>query len=445
MKGPDVLNENLVREVSESKSEPKWMLDARLKAFKVFQHSTVPRYIPAKFRDKIRFDELAYYVRAIDGPVDSWDDVPDYIRKTLDGLGIQEAEQKYLAGLTVQVESESVYQSFQADLEKQGVVFSDLDTAVQKHPDIVKRYFSKVMPAESNVFAALNTALWSGGVFLYVPANVKVNFPLQSYFRINKPNLGQLEHTIIMLEEGASVHYIEGCSAPIYSKIDLHAGVVEAFVGSGATLKFTTIQNWSKNVVSIGNKRAVAMEDSFVDWVDANMGAGLNIKYPTVLLSGKGARAQTLSMAMATEGQLHDTGARMFHLAPHTSSTITSKTVIKQGGSSVFRGKIKVIEGADDVKSRSKCDSLILGRDAFSDTVPNLEVLQSNADVGHEATVSKLGQDQLFYLMSRGLTEEEATYTVVNGFVADFIKTLPMEYALEMNRLIEMEMKGAQG
>ncbi len=442
---PVKINENLIREVSESKSEPEWMLDIRLKALKAFRASSLPDFMPVKFRERIRFDELAYYVRATDGPVQDWEDVPEYIRKTLEGLGIQEAEQKYLAGLTVQVESESVYQSFQEQLQKQGVIFTDLDTGVREYPSIVRRYFSKITPPESNIFAALNTALWSGGVFLYVPAGVEVKFPLQSYFRINRPNLGQLEHTVIVLEEGASVHYIEGCSAPIYSKVDLHAGAVEAFVGPGATLKFTTIQNWSHNVLNIGNKRAVAMDDSFVDWVDANMGAGLNMKYPTVVLSGPGARAQTLSLSMASEGQLHDTGARMIHLAPHTSSTITSKSVVKQGGASVFRGKVKVEIGADHVRARSKCDSLILDDEARSDTVPSLQVLQDNADVGHEATVSKLGQDQLFYLMSRGLTEEEATFTVVNGFVADFIKTLPMEYALEMNRLIELEMKGAQG
>lgn len=439
------LTPELVREISGQKGEPQWMLDIRLKALEAFHASTLPSFMPAKFRKRINFEELSYYAKATDGLVDDWDDVPEYIRQTLEGLGIQEAEQKYLAGLNVQVESEAVYQSFQEKLEKQGVVFTDLDTALQKHPAIVRRYFSKIVPYDANIFAALNTALWSGGAFMYVPAGVRVDFPLQSYFRINRPNLGQFEHTIIVVEEGAFVHYIEGCSAPIYSKLDLHAGVVEAFVGPGATLKFTTIQNWSRNVLNIGNKRAVAMQDSFIDWVDANMGAGLNMKYPTVKLSGRGARAQTLSLSMASDGQVHDTGARMIHLAPDTKSTITSKSVVKQGGTSVFRGYVRVDEGAEHVRARSKCDSLMLDKQAVSDTVPTLETAQQTADVGHEATVSRLGEDQLFYLMSRGLTEEEATLTVVNGFVADFIKTLPMEYALEMNRLIELEMKGAQG
>lgn len=439
------VNEKLVLEVSGSKEEPKWMLDIRLKALEIFRNSSVPGLVPAKFRDKFRFNEMAYYARATEGLADTWDDVPKSIRRTLEGIGIREAEQKYLAGLTVQVENAAVYQSIQHNLEKKGVIFTDLDTAVRQHPQLVKRHFSKIMPPESNIFAALNTALWSGGVFLYVPVGVEVGIPLQSYFRINRPSLGQLEHTVIMLEEGAKAHYIEGCSAPVYSKTDLHAGVVEAFVGKNATLKFTTIQNWSDNVLNISNKRAIAMEGAFVDWVDANMGALLNMKYPTVILSGRGARAQSLSLIFSKAGQVHDVGARMIHLAPQTSSTITSKTVAKGGGEAVARGLVRVIKGAVGVRARSRCDALLLGEAAKSTTVPVLDVAQPDADVGHEATVSRLGDDQLFYLESRGLTEEEATLTVVNGFVADFIKTLPMEYAMEMNRLIELEMKGAQG
>ncbi len=439
------VNEDLVLEVSESKNEPSWMRDIRLKALKIFRASKIPGLVPAQFHDRIRFDELAYFVRATEGLVDTWDDVPESIRRTLKKIGIQEAEQKYLAGLTVQVENTAVYQSIQKQLDQKGVIFTDLDSAVQQYPDLVKQHFSRIMPPESNIFAALNTALWSGGVFLYVPAGVEVGIPLQSYFRINSSGLGQLEHTVIMLEEGARAHYIEGCSAPRYSKADLHAGVVEAFVGRGASLKFTTIQNWSTNVLNISNKRAIAMEGSFVDWVDANMGAGLNMKYPTVILSGEGARAQSLSLVFAKQGQVHDAGARMIHLASNTSSTITSKTVVKGGGSTVTRGLVRVVKDAKGVRARSRCDALVLGNGADSTTVPVLDVMQQDADVGHEATVSRLGDDQLFYLMTRGLTEEQATLTVVNGFVADFIRTLPMEYALEMNRLIEMEMKGAQG
>jgi len=439
------VNKELILEVSKTKEEPEWMRDIRLNALEIYKQSSIPKYMPAKYRDQIRFDELAYYVRATEALSNSWDDVPESIRETLKNIGIQDAEQKYLAGLTVQVENGAVYQSIQDRLKKKGVIFSDLDSAVKNYPELVKKHFSKIMPPESNIFAALNTALWSGGVFLYVPAGVDVAIPLQSYFRINRPNLGQLEHTVIMLEEGAKVHYIEGCSAPIYSKADLHAGVVEAFVGKNATLKFTTIQNWSDNVLNISNKRAIAMEGSFVDWVDANMGAGLNMKYPTVILSGEGARAKSLSLLFAKSGHVHDAGARMIHLAPNTSSTMTSKTVVKGGGNAVARGLVRVVKDAHGVKARSRCDALILDKSAKSITVPVLDVLEADADVGHEATVSRLGEDQLFYLMSRGLTEEEATFTVVNGFVADFIKTLPMEYALEMNRLIKLEMKGAQG
>ena len=439
------VTEELVREVSKRKGEPEWMLQLRLKGLAEFQKSTIPRWIDPYYRERIRFDELAYYVKATEGVVNSWEEVPEDIRKTLEGLGIREAEQKFLAGLSVQVESEAIYESVQEDLRKKGVSFMDLDTAVKERPSLVQQYFSRIMPPSSNIFAALNTALWSGGVFIHVPRGVEVTIPLQSYFRITKPNLGQLEHTLIILEEGASVHYIEGCSAPIFSKLDLHAGVVEAFVGKGATLKFTTIQNWSKNVINVGNKRAVAMDHAVVDWVDANLGSGLNLKYPTVILSGPGASARTLSLSLTTSGQVNDSGARMIHLAPDTRSTLTSKSVVKGSGKNIFRGMVRVAEGAEGVRARSRCDTLILSSSAVSDTEPVLEVFEPSADVGHEATVTRLGDDQLFYLMSRGLTEQEATYAVVNGFVSDFVRTLPMEYALEMNRLIELEMKGAVG
>ena len=439
------ITRDLIIDISRSKNEPDWMLKLRLKGFEEFKKASIPRWIDQHYASKINFDELAYYVRATDGVASSWDEVPEEIRKTLEGLGLQEAEKKFLAGLSVQVENAAIYESVRQDLPKKGVSFMDLDSAVRERPALVKQYFSKIMKPSSNIFAALNTALWSGGAFLHVPKGVKVDIPLQSYFTITRPNLGQLEHTIIIVEEGASVHYLEGCSAPMFSKFDLHAGVVEAFVDRGGTLKFTTIQNWSSNVINIGNKRAIAMDGALVDWVDANFGAGMNIKYPTVILSGPGATARTLSLSWTKNAQVNDAGGRMVHLAPNTTSTLISKSVVKDNGKNIFRGFIQVGEGARGVRAKSRCDTLILSREAVSDTMPVIDVKDTTADVGHEATVTRLGEDQLFYLMSRGLSEQEATYAVVNGFVSDFVKSLPMEYALELNRLIQLEMKGAVG
>jgi Fe-S cluster assembly protein SufB len=384
-------------------------------------------------------------MRASDNQERDWDDVPEDIRKTYDRLGIPEAEKKYLAGVKAQYESEVVYGSLQEDLAKQGVIFTDTDSAMKDHPELFREYFGTVIPSNDNKFAALNSAVWSGGSFIYVPPGVQIDFPLQAYFRINTENMGQFERTLIIVDEGASVHYVEGCTAPTYSSESLHSAVVEIIVKKNARCRYTTIQNWSNNVYNLVTKRAMAYRDSLMEWVDGNLGSRLTMKYPAIYLMEPGARGETLSIAFASDGQHQDAGAKMVHCAPHTSSRIISKSISKNGGRSSYRGLVKVDKNAKDCKSNVVCDALILDPESRSDTYPYIEVDEENVVIEHEASVSKIAEEQLFYLMSRGLSEVEASSMIVTGFIEPLVKELPMEYAVEMNRLIELQMEGSVG
>jgi Fe-S cluster assembly protein SufB len=438
------LNQAVVREISALKGEPEWMLQARLKALRLFERKPMPSW-GANLSD-INFDNIKYFVRATDRQVNSWDDLPVDIKNTYDKLGIPEAEKKrLLAGVAAQYESETVYHSINADLERQGVVFLDTDTALREHEDLFREYFGTVIPAGDNKFAALNTAVWSGGSFIYVPPGVHVDIPLQAYFRINTENMGQFERTLIIVDEGAYVHYLEGCTAPIYSSDSLHSAVVEIIVKKNARARYTTIQNWSNNVYNLVTKRAAAHEGATMEWIDGNLGSKVTMKYPAVWLLGEHARGETLSIAFAGEGQHQDAGAKMVHVAPHTSSTIVSKSVARGGGRTSYRGLVQIRDGAHHAKSNVKCDALLVDTVSRSDTYPYVDVREDDVQMGHEATVSKVSEDQLFYLMSRGLTEDEAMATIVRGFVEPIARELPMEYALELNRLIEMQMEGAVG
>ena len=434
------LNEDIIRQMSAIKKEPQWMLDFRLRAYKLFLKKPLPGWVAKEKLEKLDFDNIYYYIKPTDTQVDSWDMVPDAIKETYEKLGIPQAERSYLAGVTAQYESEVVYHKNREDLEELGVIFCDMDTAVKEYPELVQEYFGTIIPPGDNKFAALNSSIWSGGSFIYVPKGVKVEDPLQAYFRINAENMGQFERTLIILDEGASVHYIEGCSAPVYTTDALHSAVVEIVVKANAKCRYTTIQNWSNDVYNLVTKRAQAYANATMEWIDANIGSSLTVKYPSVYLMEPGAHGEVLSVAFANTGQHQDTGAKMVHIAPDTTSLITSKSISKGGGRGAYRGLVRMEEGASSSKSFVRCDALILDSDSRSDTYPYMEIEESSAEVGHEATVSKVGEDQLFYLMSRGLSEDEATSLIVAGFVEEFTKTLPMEYAEEFNKLIEINM-----
>ena len=437
------LDAEIVTQISEMKKEPDWMRQFRLDSLAVFDSKPMPDWGGALH--ELDFQDIFYYVRASEGQEKSWDDVPDDIRKTYDRLGIPEAEKKYLAGVKAQYESEVVYGSLQEDLADQGVLFTDTDTALHEHPELFREYFASIIPPSDNKFAALNSAVWSGGSFIYVPPGVNIEFPLQAYFRINSENMGQFDRTLIIVDEGASVHYVEGCTAPTYSSESLHSAVVEIVVKRGGRCRYTTIQNWSNNVYNLVTKRAMAYGDSLMEWVDGNLGSKLTMKYPAVYLMEPGARGETLSIAFAGDGQHQDAGAKMVHCAPNTSSRIISKSISKAGGRSSYRGLVKVNNNATGCKSNVICDALILDPESRSDTYPYIEIDEDDVVIEHEASVSKIAEEQLFYLMSRGMSEAEASSMIVTGFIEPLVKELPMEYAVEMNRLIELQMEGSVG
>ncbi len=436
------LNPEIVSQISEIKQEPEWMRDFRLKSLEIFESKPMPRW---GGNIDLDFQDIYYYLKPADHQQKSWDDVPQEIKDTFDRLGIPEAEKKYLAGVKAQFESEVVYGSLQEDLAKKGVIFTDTDTALREHPDLLREYFGTVIPPSDNKFAALNSAVWSGGSFIYVPKGVKIEFPLQTYFRINAESMGQFERTLIIVDEGAEVHYVEGCTAPMYSTESLHSAVVEIIVKRNARCRYTTIQNWANNIYNLVTKRALAYGDSLMEWIDGNLGSRLTMKYPAVYMMEPGARGEILSIAFASAGQHQDAGAKVVHCAPHTSSRIVSKSISKNGGRSSYRGLARVEK--DAVKSRSNvvCDALILDPQSRSDTYPYIEIEEQDVSIGHEASVSRIGEEQLFYLMSRGLTEAEASTMIVSGFIEPLVKELPMEYAVEMNRLIELQMEGTVG
>jgi Fe-S cluster assembly protein SufB len=438
------LNEEIVREISHHKSEPEWMTKFRLNALKRFERKPMLPWFAQNMPD-IDFEDIYYYIKPTDKQVSDWDMLPEEMKTTYERLGIPEAERKFLAGVTAQYESEVVYHKNREDLARLGVIFTDMDTGLREYPDIVKRHLGTVIPPGDNKFAALNSAVWSGGSFIYVPPGVHVEMPLQAYFRINAENAGQFERTLIIADEGASVHYVEGCSAPVYSTDSLHSAVVELIAKPGARIRYTTIQNWSPNVYNLVTKRARAETEATVEWIDGNLGSKLTMKYPAVVMTGPKAHGEVLSVAYAGASQHQDAGAKMTHAAPETTSIIDSKSISKDGGRTTYRGLVRVEEGAHNVKSHVRCDALILDEESRSDTYPYMEVEEKDARIGHEATVSKVGDDQLFYLRSRGLTEQQATAMIVNGFIEPITKTLPMEYAVELSRLIELNMEGAVG
>lgn len=439
------LTREIVTKISEMKKEPEWMLKFRLKALDVFNKKPMPTWGNCKLLGDIDFDNIYYYIKPSERGERDWNDVPEGIKQTFDRLGIPEAERKFLAGVTAQYESEVVYHSIREDLEKEGVIFLDMDSALREHEDIVREHFATVIPIADNKFSALNSAVWSGGSFIWVPPGVKVDIPLQAYFRINAENMGQFERTLIIAEPGSFVHYIEGCTAPTYSSDSLHSAVVELIAKPGAHIRYTTIQNWSKNVYNLVTKRAVAHEDAKVEWVDGNLGSKLTMKYPSIYLLGPRAHGEVLSIAFAGEDQHQDAGAKMVHAAPDTTSIIISKSISKNGGRTSYRGLVKVYPDAKNVKSSVKCDALLLDEKSRSDTYPTMEIDERDVTIEHEASVSKVGEEQLFYLMSRGLTQDEATAMIVNGFFEPFTKELPLEYAVELNRLIQLEMEGSVG
>ena len=437
------LDRETVEQISAMKGEPQWMLDFRLKALEHFQKRPMPTW--GGDLSKLNLDEIFFYVRPMDKEGRSWDDVPDAIKGTFDRLGIPEAERKFLAGVGAQYESEMVYHKIQEHLAEKGVIFLSIEDGLRQHPDLFRQYFSTVIPIEDNKFAALNSAVWSGGSFIYIPKGIKVDLPLQAYFRLNMANIGQFERTLIIADEGSQVHYVEGCTAPIYTTDSFHSGVIEIVVKKGARVRYTTIQNWSTNVYNLVTQRAMVHEGATMEWVDANLGSKLTMKYPSCYLIGPGAHGEILSMAFAGPGQHQDAGGKVIHVAPHTSSKITSKSISKGTGRTSYRGLLKVYKGAYDVRSNVVCDALLLDDKARSDTYPSIEVDEEDVTLGHEASVSKVGEEQLFYLMSRGLTAEQATTMVVSGFIEPLVKELPMEYAIEMNRLIQLQMEGSIG
>jgi Fe-S cluster assembly protein SufB len=443
-KAPKGLTRELVEKISEFKNEPQWMREFRLKSLDHFLAREMPTW-GSPMLAEVDFDNIHYFVRASEKPERSWDDVPDDVKKTFDRLGIPEAERSFLAGVGAQYESEVVYHQVNKDLEDQGVIFLDMDSALRDHEDLVREYFATIIPANDNKLASLNSAVWSGGSFVYVPPGVQVEMPLQAYFRINTENMGQFERTIIIADEGSYVHYVEGCTAPTYSSDSLHSAVVELIAKPGARIRYTTVQNWSQNVFNLVTKRAVAEKDATVEWVDCNLGSKLTMKYPSVYLMGERAHGEILSIAFAGKGQHQDAGGKIVHVAPNTTSNIFAKSISKDGGRSSYRGLLEVAKGAVGSKSKVVCDALLLDEDSRSDTYPTIRIGEDNVDVGHEATVSKVGDEQLFYLMSHGIDEEEAGKLIVNGFIEPIVKELPMEYAVEMNRLIELQMEGSIG
>ena len=438
------LDEQVVRDISAIKQEPQWMLERRLKAYEIFARKPMPTW--GIDLSRLDMDQVKYYVRSTERPTNSWDDLPEDIKNTYDRLGIPQAEhERLVAGVAAQYESEVVYNQIRGDLEEQGVIFVDTDTALKKYPELFKEYFGTVVPAGDNKFAALNTAVWSGGSFIYVPPGVHVEIPLQAYFRINTENMGQFERTLIIADEGSYVHYVEGCTAPIYSTDSLHSAIVEIVVKKNARVRYTTIQNWSNNVYNLVTQRATCEEGATMEWVDGNIGSKRNMKYPAVFLLGPHARGEALSIAFAGEDQHQDTGAKMVHMAPYTSSHIVSKSISRNGGRSAYRGLVKIMPNAHHSKSNVLCDALLIDEISRSDTYPYVDVRNDEVEMGHEATVSKVSADQLFYLMQRGLTETEAMATIVRGFVEPIARELPMEYALELNRLIELQMENSVG
>ncbi len=437
------LSRAVVEQISQMKGEPEWMRQFRLRAYDTFVKKPMPKWGPDL--SAVDFQDVYYYVRASERAERSWEEVPENIKRTFDRLGIPEAERKYLAGVSAQYESEVVYHNIRQDLEQQGVIFCDTDTALREHPELFREHFATVVPPGDNKFSALNSAVWSGGSFIWVPPGVHVEIPLQAYFRINTQNMGQFERTLIICEPGSFVHYVEGCTAPQYATSSLHSAVVEVIIKKGARCRYSTIQNWSKNVYNLVTKRAIAHEQATMEWVDGNLGSQLNMKYPAVILAGQGAKADVLSIALANSGQIQDAGAKVIHAAVDTTSTIISKSISLGGGSTIYRGLVRIGPQAERARSKVNCDTLIFDKQSQADTYPTIEVLNKSAAMEHEATVSKVSEEQLFYLKSRGLSEEQATMMIVMGFIEPFAKELPMEYAVELNRLIQLEMEGAVG
>jgi Fe-S cluster assembly protein SufB len=439
------LSREIVEEISWMKEEPEWMRKFRLKALDHFERRQMPKWGGGGALDNIDFQNIYYYIKPSEESSKSWDDVPEYIKNTFDRLGIPEAERKFLAGVGAQYESEVVYHSIREDLEKLGVLFLSMDQALREHPELVKEYFGRIIPPNDNKFSALNSSVWSGGSFVWVPPGVKVDVPLQAYFRINSENMGQFERTLIIAEPGSEVHYVEGCTAPTYTTDSLHSAVVEIIAKEGSRVRYTTIQNWSSNVYNLVTKRATAYRDATVEWIDCNLGSQLTMKYPSVYMLEPGAHGEVLSIAYAGKGQHQDAGAKMVHAAPNTSSVITSKSISKNGGRATYRGLLKAYKGSENVKANVRCDALLLDEHSRTDTYPYIEIEEDKASIAHEATVSKVSEEQLFYLRSRGLDENEATTMIVNGFIEPIVKELPMEYAVEMNRLIQLEMEDSVG
>lgn len=436
------LDAEIVNQISDMKEEPDWMREFRLNALEVFESRPMPTWGGDIALD---FQDIYYYLKPTNKQGRTWDDVPQEIKDTFEKLGIPEAERKYLAGVKAQFESEVVYGSLQEDLAQKGVIFTDTDTAVREHPDLLRQYFGTIIPTSDNKFAALNSAVWSGGSFIYIPKGVKIEFPLQAYFRINEENMGQFERTLIIVDEGAQVHYVEGCTAPMYSSESLHSAVVEVLVKKGGRCRYTTIQNWANNIYNLVTKRAMAYEDAVMEWVDGNLGSQLTMKYPAVHMMEPGARGEILSIAFSGKGQHQDAGAKLVHAAPNTTGQIISKSISKNGGRSSYRGLARVEKGAVNSKCNVVCDALILDPQSRSDTYPYIEIMEQDVTIGHEASVSRIGEEQLFYLMSRGLSEAEASTMIVNGFIEPLVKELPMEYAVELNRLIQLQMEGSVG
>ena len=436
------IDAEIVNQISDIKNEPDWMRKFRLDALKVFEQKPMPEWGGDISLD---FQDIFYYLKPTKEQGKTWDDVPQEIKDTFEKLGIPEAERKYLAGVKAQFESEVVYGSLQEDLAKQGVIFTDTDTAVREHSELLREYFGTIIPTADNKFAALNSAVWSGGSFIYIPKGVKIEFPLQAYFRINEESMGQFERTLIIVDEGAQVHYVEGCTAPMYTSESLHSAVVEVVVKKNARCRYTTIQNWANNIYNLVTKRAFAYQDAVMEWVDGNLGSRLTMKYPAVYMMEPGARGEILSIAFSGKGQHQDAGAKLVHVAPNTTGQIISKSISKNGGRSSYRGLARVEKGATNAKCNVVCDALILDSDSRSDTYPYIEIMEQDVSVGHEASVSRIGEEQLFYLMSRGLSEAEASTMIVNGFIEPLVKELPMEYAVELNRLIQLQMEGSVG
>ena len=437
------LNEDIIKQISKIKKEPSWMLDLRLKAYKYFKKRPLPMW--GANLSELNFNDIHYYGKPEGNQSTNWDDVPAYIRNTFDRLGIPEAEKKFLAGVGAQYESEVIYHNLKKDLKQKGVVFLDMDGGLREHPELVKKWFSRIVPLNDNKFAALNSAVWSGGSFIYVPPGVKVDMPLQAYFRINAKNIGQFERTLIIADKGSYVHYVEGCTAPVYTTDSLHSAVVEIIALEDSTVRYTTIQNWSQNVYNLVTKRAFAHKGARVEWIDGNLGSKITMKYPAVYLLGEKAHGEVISVAFAGKGQQQDAGAKIVHLAPNTTSQITSKSVSKDGGRTTYRGLLNVAKGCKNVKSSVVCDALILDEKSATDTIPYMEIREKDVSIGHEASVGRVSQEQLFYLMSRGYSEEAALGMIVRGFMDPFVKKLPMEYAIELNRLIELSMEGSVG